>query len=140
MTYKEVQSLLQNLKGKKARLKAMQMYINKEREQLEGVSAVKYDKLIVKASQCNGTEARYIKSMDRLNDLENRYDDLMEDLHNDEKLIFRLMESLSPTEYEVILNRFLRGLSRLKTARIMNFSVDGIKDAQARAIKNMSRK
>ncbi len=139
MTYKEVQSLLQNLKGKKARLKAMQSYINKEREQLEGVSAVKYDKLVVKASQCNGTEARYIKCIDRLNDLVNRYDELTEDLHNDENSIFNLMQKLSPTEYEVILNRFLRGLTCTKTARIMGYSIDGIKDAQTRAIRKMSK-
>lgn len=139
MTYKEIQNILQNICGKKHRVDSLGVLIRKEREQLEGVSAVKYDKLTVKSSQDNGTETRYVKSMDRINDLERHYDDLMEDIHNDEKRIFHLMQKLSPTEYEVILNRFLNGFSRPKIARIMNYTVDGVKDIQSRAIRKMSK-
>lgn len=139
MTYSEVKNILQNIRGKKRRVKALRDYIRKEREALDGVSAVKYDNLAVKSSSDNGTEVRYIKSLDRLNDLEKHYDDLNEDIHNDENLIFRLMESLSPTEYEVILHRFLEGLTVNRTANVMHYQPDGIKDAQTRAIKKMSK-
>lgn len=139
MTYKEVQNILQNIRGKKHRVDSLGALIRKEREQLEGVSAVKYDKLTVKSSQDNGTESRYVKSMDRINDLERHYDDLIHDVHNDEKMIFQLMEKLSPTEYEVILNRFLRGLSRVKTARLMNYSEDNVKHLQRQALKKMCK-
>lgn len=139
MTYSEVKNILQNIRGKKRRVKALRDYIRKEREALDGVSAVKYDNLAVKSSSDNGTEVRYIKSLDRLNDLEKHYDDLNEDIHNDENLIFRLMESLSPTEYEVILHRFLEGLTVNRTANVMYYQPDGIKDAQTRAIKKMSK-
>lgn len=139
MTYLEVQNVLQNIRGKKRRVKAVGDYIRRAREELDGVSAVNYDKLVVKSAQDNGTEARYIKALDRLNDLEKHYDDLNEDIHNDENLIFRLMERLSPTEYEVILHRFLEGLTVNRTARVMHYQPDGIKDAQTRAIKKMSK-
>lgn len=139
MTYGEVQNMLQNVKGKKSRLKALEGYIREEREFLEGLSAVRYDKVVVDSSPGNSNEERLVRYMDRLNDLQKRFDILMEDMNNEEKLIDTLMQKLTPTEYEVILNRYLRGLSRVKTARLMKFSVDGVKDIQARAIKKMSK-
>lgn len=139
MIYSEVQNMLQNIRGKKRRVEALGDYIRKVREELDGVSAVNYDKLVVKSAQDNGTEARYIKALDRLNDLEKHYEDLNEDIHNDENIIFRLMERLSPTEYEVILHRFLNGFSRVKTARLMNYSEDNVKHLQRQALKKMCK-
>lgn len=137
MTYSEIQNILQNIRGKKRRVETLRVYIRKEREEYDGVLAVNYNKLVVNSSQDNGTEARFIKSLDRLNDLEKHYDNLMEDIHNDENIIFRVMERLSPTEYEVIFNRFLNGFSRAKTARLMKYSIDNIKHLQQQAIKKM---
>lgn len=139
MTYEEIKSMLKNIRGKKARLKSLQLYISEERALIEGVSAINYDKLTVKTSQGNGTEERYIKYLDRLKDLQDRFDALMDDMCKEEDIINDLMKALSPTEYEVILNRYFRGLSVSKTARIMNYSIDGIKDLQSRAIKKMSK-
>lgn len=138
MTYKEVQSLLKNLRGKKARLESLQSYINERRALLDGVGTVNYDKLVVKSTPGNSTEERYVKEMDRLNDLQQRYNLLYDDFCKDEERVFDLMEQLPPTEYEVILNRYLRGLSRYKTAIIMGYSLDGLKDIQTRAIRKMS--
>lgn len=139
MTYEEVKSLLKNIRGKKSRLKALKSYIDEEMTLIEGVSAVSYDRVAVKTSQVNSTEGRYVKYLDRLKDLQSRFDALMDDMCREEDIINDLMERLSPTEYKVILNRFLRGLSVNKTARIMNYSVDGIYDIQERAIKKMSK-
>ena len=139
MTYEEVKNLLKNIRGKKSRLKALKSYIDEERALIEGIGAVSYDKVAVKTSQNNSTEERYIKYLDRLKDLQNRFDVLMDDMCQEEDIINDLMKRLSPTEYEVILNRYLRGLSVNKTARIMNYSVDGIYDIQERSIKKMCK-
>ena len=140
MTYKEVQNLFKNLQGKKQRLETLLVYINGRRSLMDGVGAVNYDKVSVDNFHGNSTEARYIKEMDRLKDLQKHYDLLYDDFCKDEERAFNLMRKLSPTEYEVILHRFLEGLSRYKTARLMNYSDEGIKTIQERAIIKMSRK
>lgn len=139
MTYGKVKNMLQNVKGKRSRLKALEGYIREERAFLEGISAVRYDKVTVDCSPGNSNEERFTRYMDRLNELEKRFDMLMEDMNNEEKLIDTLMQKLTPTEYEVILNRYLRGLSRAKTARLMKYSPDNIKYLQTQAIKKMSK-
>lgn len=139
MTYEEVKNLLRNMRAKKARLETLLLYIKARRSLMDGVGAVNYDKVSVESSPGNSTEERYIKELDRLKDLQQRYDLLYDDLCQDEEKIFDLMQRLSPTEYEVILNRYLRGLSRYKTARLMNYSDEGIKTIQERAIKKMSK-
>ena len=139
MTRDEVKSLLKNILGKQARLKAMLSYIKERRALMEGVGAVNYNKVSVCSSLGNSTEERYNREIDRLKELQQRYDTLHDDLCNDEKLIFELMQKLSPSEYEVILNRYLRGISAKKVAKLMNYSLDGLYDVQARAIKKMSK-
>lgn len=138
MTYNEVQNLLKNVRSKKSRLKALQSYIAEERALIEGVGAVNSDNLGVVSSVQNGTEERYIKHMDRLTRLQARFDELFDEMCAEEDKLAELMQRLSPTEYEVILNRYLRGLSRYRTARIMNYSDEGIKTIQERAITKMS--
>ena len=139
MTYKEVQNLFKNLQGKKQRLETLLVYINGRRSLMDGVGAVNYDKVSVESSHSNNTEERYVKEMDRLKDLQKHYDLLYDDFCKDEELAFNLMRKLSPTEYEVILHRFLEGLSRYKTATLMNYSEDNIKYLQREAIKKMSK-
>lgn len=139
MTYEEVKSLFKNIHGKQARLEAMLTYINDRLALMQGVGAVNYDRVTVNSSPGNSTEERYIREIDRLKELQKRYDILHEDMCNDEKLIFDLMQLLSPTEYEVILNRYLRGLGAKKVAKLMGYSLDGLYDIQARAIKKMCK-
>lgn len=139
MTYKEVQNLFKNLQGKKSRLQTLLLYINERRTLMDGVGAVNYDKVSVDSSPGNSTEERYIKEMDRLKDLQKHYELLYDDFCKDEELAFNLMRKLSPTEYEVILHRFLEGVSCQKTANLMHYSIDGLKDVQSRAIKKMSK-
>ena len=137
MTYEEVKNLLKNIRGKQARLKAVLSYINERRALIEGVGAVNYEKVSVKSSPGNSTEERYVREMDRLKDLQQRYDILHEDLCKDEELIFELLQRLSPTEYEVVMNRYLRGLTIRQTAKLMNYQEDSIKQICRRAIQKM---
>lgn len=139
MTYEEVKSLLKNIRGKQARLKAVLSYINERRALIESVGAVNYEKVSVKSSPGNSTEERYVREMDRLKDLQQRYDMLHEDLCKDEALIFELMKCLLPTEYEVVLHRYLKGLTVRKTANIMHYEDDTIRKICYRAIKKMAQ-
>ncbi len=139
MTYKEIMSKLKNFQSKKSRLKSLRAYIDDEKATMPDAGAVAYDKVVVDSSPRNSIETRYAVYFDRINALEERYAALMRDMSEDEEMLNTLMLKLTPTEYEVILNRFMRGLSRAKTARIMKYSPDGLKDIQQRAIKKMSK-
>ena len=140
MTYNEVLNLCKSVWSKKSRLKALQAYIGEEWALIENVGAVNSDSLGVVSSVLNGTEERYIKHMDKLVQLQSRFDALFDEMCDEEDKLAQLMECLSPTEYEVILNRYLRGLSVLKTARIMDYSEGGVKHIQERALLKMTRK
>ena len=137
MTYNEILNLCKSVCSKKSRLKALQSYIGEERALIENVGAVNSDSLGVVSSAQNGTEERYAKHMDRLVQLQSRFDALFDEMCEEEDKLNELMQRLSPTEYEVILNRYLRGMSVLKTARIMDYSEGGIKHIQERAFKKM---
>lgn len=139
MTSEEIKELLKNVRSKKSRLKALQSYIDEQRALIENVGAVNSDSLGVVSSAQNGTEERYAKHMDRLVQLQSRFDTLFDEMCEEEDKLNELMQRLSPTEYEVILNRYLRGMSRIRTAQIMGYSEDGLKDVQKRAIKKMSK-
>lgn len=140
MTNEEIKNLLRNVRSKKSRLKALRAYIDEERALIEGVGAVGYDSLGVVSSVQNGTEERYIKHLDRLKELQMRFDTLFDEMCAEEDRLCELMQGLSPTEYEVILNLYMRGLPRRKTARIMHYSEDNIKYLRSQAIKKMSKK
>lgn len=139
MTYKEIQKILHNLLSKKSRLKSLQAYIVEAQELISGLTAVQYDKAIVVSSPGNSTEERYVKYLDRLKNLQERFDVLFDEMCAEEDLIGELMQNLAPEENEVILNRFMRGLSIKKTAHIMGYTIDGLNDVQSRAIEKMSK-
>lgn len=139
MTYEEVKNLLKSVRSKKSRLLAMQEYIAEERRIMLGVTSPQFDGVSVKHSQENGPEERVIKFIDRLNKWKERYDKLFEEMCAEEDNLAEMMSKLSPEEHEVILNRYLRGISRRKTADLMGFTEDGIKSIQRRALKKMSK-
>lgn len=139
MTYEEIKDLLKSVRSKKSRLLAMQEYIAEERQLMLGVNSPQFDGVAVMHSQENGPEERVIKFIDRLNKWKERYDKLFEEMCAEEDLLCELMQKLSPDEYEVILNRYLQGFSRRKTADLMGFTEDGIKSIQRRAFKKMSK-
>lgn len=140
MTVDEVKELLKNLRSKKRRLMALQEYIASERSLLLTVSNLDNSSTPVKTSQVNGVEKRYVSHIDRIRKWEMIYDDLFTEMCKDEDKLASAMQNLSPTEYEVILNRYLLGLSRKKAADLMNYTEDGIKSATYRAIKKMTKK
>lgn len=139
MTYEEIKELLRNVRSKKSRLKAIQTYINEEQELMRGVRGMDFDSTRVVTTPINHNEERYVKHLDRILKWQELYDTLFDEMCREEDLLSELMKVLSPTEYEVILNRYMAGISRKKTAEIMNITEDGIKKSQSRAIKKMEK-
>ena len=139
MTVEEVKSLLKSVKSKKSRLLALQQYIAEERSLMSGVNAVDYAKTPVQGSGGNAQEERYIKHADRIARVEAVYDKLFEDMCAEEDELGRRMERLNPTEYEVILNRYMRGESVAKTAQLMGYERDSIYPIQRRAVRKMAK-
>lgn len=140
MTEDEVKKLLKSVRAKQSRLLAMQRYINEQLALMGGVRAVDYSAAPVQGSGDNQTEARYIKHSDHLQKIQSIYDKLFDEMCAEEDDLAERMQALSPTEYEVILNRYMRGISVRKTADLMSYSEDGIYRVQQRAFKKMSSK
>ena len=130
MTYNEVKSLLRNVRSKKSRLQAIQRLIDEERALMRGVNSINYAAVKVETSVKNGSEDRYIQHLDKLIKWQELFNLLFDEMCQEEDLLAEMMTLLSPTEYEVILNIYMLGLSRRKTADIMNYSEDGIKTIQ----------
>lgn len=138
MTPDDIKKLLKSVRAKKSRLIALQEYISEELALMSGVGAVDYSKIPVQGSGGNGTEERYAKHADRLARIQSVYDELFDEMCAEEDELVRRMEALDPTEYEVVLNRYMRGISVRKTADIMGYSEDGIYRVQQRAFKKLS--
>ncbi len=140
MKYKEIQELLQKVRSKKSRLKALQSHISEEYALLTGIAGKTSENINVIATLDNKVEERYTRHIDRLNALQTLFEQLFEETCQEEDLLGELMKKLTPTEYEVILNRYMLGISRRRTANLMKYTEDGIKTIQKRALKKMSKK
>lgn len=138
MTEIEVKQLLKSVRSKKSRLLSLQRYINEERSLMGGVSAVDYGKNPVQGSGGNGVEERYIKHADRIAKAQKLYDKLFDEMCEEEDELGRRMERLTPTEYEVILNRYMRGISARGVSLIFPYSEANIYKIQSKAIRKMS--
>lgn len=138
MNKNEVKELLRSVRRKKSLLATLRQYINEEIAIMSGVGAVVYDKTPVVASHGNSSEERVAKHIDRLASLTARYDELFDRMCEEEDELCDRMKALSPEEYEVVLNRYMRGISIEKTAKDMSYSVDGIKTIQKRVYKKMA--
>ena len=139
MSVDAVKCLLRNLKAKKSRLLALQNYINECYALMSGVSAVDYSKTPTRGNAANATENRYISHADHLARIQKMYDELFDAMCAEEDKLAECMHTLSPTEYEVILNRYMRGISVRKTANIMGYSEEGIFKIQQKAFKKISK-
>lgn len=140
MTYDEVKGLLISVRSKKSRLVRLQSYIYEERALLTNPGGQNFTTPAVTGSQENGIEKLYTAHLDTIRKWEGIYDNLFVEMCAEEDKLAEAMKSLSPVEYEVILNRYLLGVSRRKTADLMGYSEDGIKTVTRRALKKMTKK
>lgn len=139
MTYDEIKCLLKSVRSKKSRLLALQSYINEERQLMLGVTSPQFDGVVITHSKSNVTEERMAKYIDRYNKWKELYDQLFDEMCTEEDKLAEMMKILSPKEYEVILNRYLKGLTVRKTASIMHYEEDTIRQICYRAVKKMTQ-
>lgn len=141
MTVETVKSKLKSVRNMKVRLMALQHCKNELAEGMDGICAVDYSKERVKLCGGNSVEERYIRRMDRLIDLQHEYDAMFDELCAVENELSERMTRLNPTEYQVIYERYMKGV-RIVTlnsiARKFGYSIDGIKTMQKRAFKKMA--
>lgn len=140
MTYEEVKELLKSVRSKKRRLLQLKEYISSERALLTTPGSQKLSEPTVMGSQDNGIEKLYAAHMDTIRKWEDVYNDLFSEMCIEEDKLSVAMQTLSPVEFEVILNRYMLGFSRRKTADTMGYSEDGIKTVIRRAMKKMTKK
>ena len=139
MTYEEVKNLLKSVRSKKSRLLSMQAYIAEVRQIMLGVTSPQLDGVAVAHSQNNCPEERIIRYMDRYNKWKELYDKLFDEMCAEEDKLCEMMRTLSPTEYDIILNRYLMGFSVRKTANLMSYEEQTVKNMCRTAIKKMAK-
>lgn len=141
MTVDSVKRKLKKVRNLKVRLMALEQRINELAEEIDGISAVDYSKVKVRASNGNSVEDRYIKRADRLKDLQDQYNAIFDELCALEDELGERMKRLNPTEYQVLFERYMKGIRLLSlsgAAKKFGYSVDGIKTIQKRAFKKMA--
>ena len=143
MTVDKVKRKLKSVRNLKVRLMALQQRINELEQEMDGVSAVNYGKVKVKTSQGNSVEDRYIKRADRLNELQDQYNAIFDDLCAAEDELGERMKRLNPTEYKIIYERYIHGVYPVSIRNMAHklgqgYSVDMVKKAQQRAFKKMA--
>ena len=141
MTVEKVKRRLKSVRGLRVRLLTLQRMIDELADEMSGVGAVDYSKVKVKSSPGNSTENRYIKMADRLKALQDEYNTLFDELCVVEDDLGERMKRLNPTEYQVIYERYLKGIrpfSIRKAADKFGYTEDGIKTIQKRAFKKMA--
>lgn len=143
MTVETVKRKLKSVRNLKVRLMALQQRIDELSAEIDGVSAVDYSKDKVKGSNGNAVEERYIRRADRLNELQNEYNAIFDDLCAVEDELGERMKRLNPTEYKIIYERYIHSIYPVSIKSMSHklgkgYSVDMVKKAQQRAFKKMS--
>lgn len=143
MTAETVKRKLKSVRNLKVRLMALQQRFDELSAEIDGVSAVDYSKDKVKGSNGNSVEERYIRRADRLNELQNEYNAIFDDLCAVEDELGERMKRLNPTEYKIIYERYIHSIYPVTIKSMSHklgkgYSVDMVKKAQQRAFKKMS--
>ncbi len=108
MTYSELKKKLEELRGKKRRLKQVEMQIAEEKASIDGVQAVNYEGVAVQGGTSNPIQQRYIEHMERLCADRNR---VMSELFDLEDLLSDHMKDLNAMEQNMLTDRYMNGKS-----------------------------
>ena len=141
MTVEKVKRRLKSVRGLRVRLLTLQRMIDELADEMSGVGAVDYSKVKVKSSPGNSMENRYIRLADRIKALQDEYDTLFDELCAVEDDLGERMKRLSPTEYQVIYERYLKGIrpfSIRKAADKFGYTYESLQKLQQRAFKKMA--
>ena len=143
MTVDKIKRKLKSVRNLKLRLMALEQRINELAEEISGVGAVDYSKQKVKASNGNYVERRYIKSADRLKELQEQYETIFAELCAVEDELGERMKRLNPSEYKIIYERYIHGVYPVSIKNMAHklgkgYSEEMVKKAQQRAFKKMA--
>ena len=108
MTYGELKNKLEELRGKKRRLKQLEMQIAEEQASLDGIKAVNYESQSVQGGTSNTVQLRYIEHMERL--CADRKQ-VLEDVFALEDFVAEHIKDLSSLEQSMLIDRYMNGKS-----------------------------
>ncbi len=108
MTYGELKKKLEELRGKKRRLRQIEMQIAEEQASIDGVQALNYENSVVQGGTSNPIQLRYIEHMERLCADRNR---VMAELFELEDLLSDHMKDLDSIEQNMLMDRYMNGKS-----------------------------
>ena len=132
MTEQEIHNSLKLLKAKRKEVLELQEQIATEATYVQSSS---WSSPKITSGTFITPQERYLEHTERLSKKLGQVLAEYEDLHYK---MLNLMDRLPPTPWTVILNRFFSGMSMKRTAEVMGFSVNWVKDIQAEAIQQMS--
>lgn len=108
MTYGELKKKLEELRGKKRRLKQLEMQIAEEKASIDGIQAVNYESVAVQGGTSNPIQQRYIEHMERLCADRNK---VLDEVFALEDFLAEHMKDLSPIEQSMLIDRYMNGKS-----------------------------
>ena len=108
MTYGELKKKLEELRGKKRRLKQLEMQIAEEKASIDGVQAVNYERASVQGGTSSPIQQRYIEHMERLCADRNK---VLDEVFALEDFLADHMEDLEEVERNMLTDRYMNGKS-----------------------------
>lgn len=108
MTYGELKKKLEELRGKKRRLRQIEMQIAEEKASIDGVQALNYENSAVQGGTSNPIQLRYIEHMERLCADRNK---VLDEVFTLEDFLAEHLKELSPIEQSMLLDRYMNGKS-----------------------------
>ena len=119
MTYDEIKSLLKRLSENKKLLRVIQKQIDEARENAMIIPTLSYEKERVKGGETTPAQQRYIEHLEKL---EERFKDVFDSICLAEDMISDNLQSLTPTEQTIIIERYMHGKSWRQIERDFHYS------------------
>lgn len=137
MTFEEAKQLLKDYKGIKKRLKSEQAKIVELRLSLTSVKVTDYGKSRVKGGQASA----YVDAiLDRIEKIETRCTEMMNKLFEIEDVISESIDSLSPLEQSMIIDRYIHGYSWKRICREHHYCERQVRRKVDESLKKISKK
>ena len=111
MTYGDLKKKLEELRGKKRRLKQLEMQIAEEQASIDGIQAVNYESASVQGGTKNPIQQRYIEHMERLRADRNK---VLDEVFALEDFLAAHMKELDEMEQNMLTDRYMNGMSLRK--------------------------
>ena len=137
MTYDEVKLLLKQLSENKKLMRVIQRQIEEARQQAILIPALSYEKERVKGGESTPTQQRFIEHLERL---ESQFSAVLETVCKTEDMIAENLQSLTPTEQTIIIERYIHGKSWKTLQKEYSYSPEGVFKIHSRALKKISKR